>query len=126
MMNTWWMSAERGLFLANTFFQHKIIHRYTWRRRKDGGDEKSMIDYIAVDERLMKDVVRGALEGSDRYAVVVKLMLRDKWEFCRKIGRGKKSNVLAKEKLGKEEARDEYSGKLSERLRRAKTKVGGV
>ncbi len=28
--------AERGLFLANTFFQHKMIHRYTWRRREDG------------------------------------------------------------------------------------------
>ncbi len=22
--------AERGLFLSNTFFQHKMIHRYTW------------------------------------------------------------------------------------------------
>lgn len=27
--------AERGMFLVNTFFQHKNIHRYTWRRRKD-------------------------------------------------------------------------------------------
>ncbi len=60
--------AERGLFLANTFFQHKMIHLYTWRWREDGGDEKSLIDYIAVDERLRKDeldakVVTGALEG---------------------------------------------------------------
>ncbi len=72
--------AERGLFLANTFFQHKLIHRYTWRR-EDGGGESSMINYISVDERLRKDVldakvVRGTLEGSDHYAVVVKLMLR--------------------------------------------------
>ena len=42
-----------------------------------------MIDYIAVDKKLRKDVldakvVRGALEGSDHYAVVVKIMLRDK------------------------------------------------
>ena len=22
--------AERGLLLANTFFQHKVIHRHTW------------------------------------------------------------------------------------------------
>ncbi len=29
-------------------------------------------------------MVRGALEGSDHYAVVVKILLRDKWEFCRK------------------------------------------
>ncbi len=83
--------AERGLFPANTFFQHKMIHRYTWR--EDGGDEKSLIDYIAMDERLRKDVldaraVRGALEGSDHCAVVV--MLRDKWEFCRRIGKESK------------------------------------
>ncbi len=84
--------AEKGLFLANTFFQHKMIHRFTWRRREDGGEENSFIDYIAKDERLRKDVmdaevVRGALEGSDHYAVVVKIMLRDKWEFCRKSGK---------------------------------------
>ncbi len=75
--------AERGLFLANTFFQHRMIHRYTWRRREDVGEEESLIDYIAVDERLRKDVmdakvVRGALEGLDHYAVVVKMMWRDK------------------------------------------------
>ncbi len=28
--------AERGLFFSNTFFQHKMIHRYTWAR----GDER--------------------------------------------------------------------------------------
>ncbi len=81
--------SERGLFLANTF-QHKIIQQYMWRRGEDGGEERSLIDYIAVDERLRKDVldakvVRGALEGSDHYAVVVKIILRDKWEFCRKM-----------------------------------------
>ncbi len=43
--------TERGLFLANTFFQHKLIHMYTWRRREDGGKERRMIDYyIAVHE----------------------------------------------------------------------------
>ncbi len=120
--------AERGLFLVNPFFQHKLIHMCTWRRREDG-EEKSFIDHIAVDERLRKDVldatlVRGTLEGSDHYAVVVKIMLRDKWEFCRTIGKGKRSKVLAKERLGKEEVREEYREKLSERLRWARTRVG--
>ncbi len=44
--------AERGLFLSNTFFQHKMVHRYTWAR----GNEKSLIDYIAVDNRLRREV----------------------------------------------------------------------
>ncbi len=43
--------AERGLFLLNTF-QHKMIHRYTWAR----GNERSMIDYIALDNRLRREV----------------------------------------------------------------------
>ncbi len=33
--------AERGLFLSNTSFQHKMIHRYTWAR----GNDRSLIDY---------------------------------------------------------------------------------
>lgn len=83
--------AKRRLFLANTFFQHKMIHQYTWRRGEDGGEKRSLIDYIAEDERLRKDVLdakvmRGALEGSDHYAVVVKIILRDKWEFCYFVG----------------------------------------
>ncbi len=94
--------AERGLFLTNTFFQHKMIHWYTWRRREDGGDKKSLIHYIAVDERLRKDVldakvVRGALEGSYHFAVVVKIMLRDKWEFCRNSGKENEKGEKEKE-----------------------------
>ncbi len=46
--------ADKGLFLANTFFQHRLIHRYTWRKRDERGEQKSMIDYIAVDERIKK------------------------------------------------------------------------
>ncbi len=44
--------AERGLFLSNTFFQHKMIHRYTWAR----GNERNLINYIAVDNRLRREV----------------------------------------------------------------------
>ncbi len=70
--------AERGLFLSNTFFQHKMIHRYTWAR----GDERSMIDYIAVDNKLRKEVedakvVRGLFSDSDHFAVVVKVRMRE-------------------------------------------------
>ncbi len=44
--------AERGLFISNTFFQHKIIHRYTWAR----GDARSLTDCIDVDNRLKRKV----------------------------------------------------------------------
>ncbi len=51
--------AERGLFLSNTFFQHKMIHRYKWAR----GNERSMIDYITVDNRLRKEVDISTRQG---------------------------------------------------------------
>ncbi len=55
--------AERGLFLLNTFFQHKMIHRYTWAR----GNERSMIDYIAVDNRLRREMEeKGGTEWRER------------------------------------------------------------
>ncbi len=45
--------AERGLFLSNTFFQHKMIHRYTWARG-DGCQEP--VNYTAVGKRLRREV----------------------------------------------------------------------
>ncbi len=71
--------TERGLFLAHTF-QHRLIHMYTWRRRDERGKQKGMIDHIAADERMKKDmldarVVREMFDGSDHYAVVAKIQI---------------------------------------------------
>lgn len=41
--------AEGSLFLVNTFFQHKMIRRYTWIR--NGGKEEQKALTMAVDER---------------------------------------------------------------------------
>ncbi len=69
--------AGRGLFLSNTSFQHKMIHRYTWAR----GNDISLLDYIAVDNRLRREVedakvVRGIFSGSDHFAIVAKVRMR--------------------------------------------------
>ncbi len=71
--------AKRRLFLSNTFFQHKMIHRYTWAR----GDARSLIDYIAVDNRLRREVedakfARGLLSDLDHFAIVVKVRMRER------------------------------------------------
>ncbi len=65
-----------------------MIHRYTWAR----GNERSLIDYIAVDKRLRREVegtkvVRGMFSGSDHFAVGAKVRMREKLEFK---GNGKK------------------------------------
>ncbi len=104
--------AERGLLLANTFFQHRLIHRYTWRRRDERGKQKSLIDYIAVDERIKNDVldarvVRGMFDGSDYFIVLAKAQIIDKWEFGKKC-KSKGRQVLASERLERKEVREEY------------------
>ena len=60
-----------------------MIHRYTWRRRDERSEQKSMIDYIAPDQYLRKDVmdakvVRGMFPGSDHSNVLAKIRLRGK------------------------------------------------
>ena len=110
--------AERGLFLANTFFQHKMIHKYTWRR---GGvdEQKGLIDYMAVDSRLKSDivdtkVVRGMFDGSDHFAVLLKMKTCDKWEF--KKERREENTRLRLERFREEGVREEYRNRLTEAL----------
>ena len=71
-------SAEKGLFLANPFYQHKMIHRYTWGRRDELVEQKKKIDYIATDEKLRKDVlaVRRMHERLDHYVLLIKIRLK--------------------------------------------------
>ncbi len=58
----------------------------TWARRGEGGGARSLIDYIAVDNRLRREmedckVVRGLFSDSDHFAVVAKVRMRERWEF---------------------------------------------
>ncbi len=113
--------AERGLFLSNTSFQHKMINRYTWAR----GNDRSLIDYVAVDNRLRREVeldakvVRGMFSGSDHFAVVVKVRMRERWEFNmngKKVG---ERRDLASERLRNSEGSQKYGRKVEELLSRA-------
>ncbi len=68
------------MFLSNTFFQHRMIHRYTWAK----GEARSLISYIALDNRLRRKVedakvVRGLFIDSDDFAVVAKIRMRQRW-----------------------------------------------
>ncbi len=121
--------AERGLFSANTFFQHRLVHRHTWRRMDERDEQKSLIDYIAVDERIKKDalharVMRGLFDGSDRYAVVAKIQIRGRWEYSKKC-KSKRRQVIASEKLHRKDVREDFQKKkVCEKLREARTTVG--
>ncbi len=71
------------------------------------GDERSMTNYIAVDNRLRREVddtkvVRGLFSDSDHFAVVAKVRVRERWEFKgngRKEGKeGKKKKIAKRER----------------------------
>ncbi len=120
--------AERELFLTNTFFQHRLVHRYTWRRMDERDEQKSLIDYIAVDERIKKDVLdarvmRGLFDGPDHYAVVAKIQIRGRWEYSKKC-KSKGRQVIASERLDRKEVREEFEKKVCEKLGEARTTVG--
>ncbi len=113
--------AKRGLFLSNTFFQHKMIHRYTWAR----GNERSLIDYISVDNRLKKEVedakvVRGTFSGLDYFAVVAKVRMRERWEFKENGKKEGERRELASERLRNSEDSKKYGRKVEELLSRAR------
>lgn len=42
--------TERGLFLTNTCFKHKVIHWYTWRRKSVQNEQEGMTAYTAAIE----------------------------------------------------------------------------
>ena len=71
--------AERRMIVGNTWFQKKLIQKYT--REGEAGQERSLIDYVLVDERNKRsledvNVYRGAAGGmSDHYLVEAKVKL---------------------------------------------------
>ena len=65
---------QGGLRIANGFFPHKWIHKYTWEAR----GQKSIIDYAIVRQNTklkVQDVrvCRGVTCGSDHYCVKMAL-----------------------------------------------------
>lgn len=42
--------GERGLFLVN-ILKHRLINRCTWKTKDERGEQKSVINYVAVNEK---------------------------------------------------------------------------
>ena len=121
--------AERRLFLANTCFEHKMIHRFTWGRKVGDVEQKGLIDYVAVDERLRSEVrdarvVRGMFRDSDHMAVLVRLRTREKWIY-RNSNKTKVKRVR-NELLREDKYKVAYEKEVKAALEREEIKVGEV
>ena len=123
------LCSERGLFLSNTFFEHKLIHRYTWRRLDGNDEQKGLIDYVVVDKRLRNEVmdarvVRGMFPDSDHFAVLTKVRMQVVWRW--KEERKEVKVRVAKEKLNEADVREKYKESLRITLNRVSGDIEGV
>ncbi len=89
------------------------------------GDERSLIEYIAVDNRLRREVedakvVRGLFSGSDHFAVVAKVRMRERWEFKGNKKKDGERRDLVRERLCNSEDGQRYGRKVEELLSRAR------
>ena len=101
------MCIERRLIVGNTWFEKKLINKYTWAR---GGDERSLIDYVLVQNKRKKELVdvtvrRGITAGiSDHYLVEAKVRLKGCWRNGSRVTGKKVIKVKELEKREKREA----------------------
>ena len=85
--------STNGFSIGNTYFQHKLIHKKTWR--SPDGKTLNEIDYICVNNRWkssLRDVrvKRGADIGSDHYLLVTTVKLRLKRKKREKTDKDRK------------------------------------
>ncbi|CAH1266795.1 Hypp3576 [Branchiostoma lanceolatum] len=103
-----------SLSISNTFFQHKLIHKKTWR--SPDGSTNNEIDYICISQRwksalLDVRVYRGADVGSDHHLLGAKLRLR-----LKKLAVKKKQKPFATDKLKDPTISEKYRLNLQNRF----------
>ena len=112
-------SAENGFSIMNTHFEHKEIHKFTWKC--PGRGLQSIIDYFLVRADLRKDVndvrvIRGAEIGSDHHLVLMKMKVRGR-KLTKKT---EKKSRLRIDRLQTKEGKLKYCATLNHKMREAK------
>ena len=112
-------SAENGFKVLNTFYEHKEIHKYTWKC--PGRGLKLIIDYFLVRNEMKRNVnnvavVRGAEIGSDHHLVLMKVRLHRR-VHARKV---EERSRLSTERLATKEGKMAYQIRLRLKLNGAK------
>ena len=83
---------RNGLFLTNTFFQHKLAHRVTWtcpekiNKNKRKNPIRNQIDYILTRKQIKHNIMdsrsySGTFVESDHNLVLTKIMIPKKLKF---------------------------------------------
>ena len=113
------------LIIANTFYEHKAIHKYT--RVQQSRNEKSIIDYILIEKnsrKLIKDVRvrRGPEIYSDHLLLVGSFKTTNKCEIREKKEQNRNSTQISIKsyKLQEAETAEKYESMVNNELQRCK------
>ena len=116
--------VENELRTMNTHFEHKKIHKFTWKC--PGRGLQSIIDYFLVRgdmKRIVNDVrvIRGAEIGSDHHLVVMKVKLTKRPQMGQEVRRrDNRRQHLKRWKLKEKDVRWRFRLRLERRLDRAR------
>ena len=109
---------KNNMKIANTFFPHKDIHKYT--RVNEEKDERSIIDYIIVSKSLLYSTMdvrvnRGAEIYSYHHLVIAKMRLLTQMSRQKRVE--KRANKLKIEELRKPEVKKAYQARIKTYIR---------
>ena len=113
------LCCSNGLRIMNTFFQHRVVHKYTWYR--PSMDQKSLIDFCMVLSDLFSDVLdvrvkRGAKLSTHHRLVVCSLRLSKSWPN-RKSKRSFVTYRIKWKALEDKEVRKQFASSISSQFR---------
>ena len=109
------MCVERRMIVGNTWFDKRLINKYTWSR--ENGNERSMLDHVLVQNKWRAELLdvtarRGITAGmTDHCLLEVKVRMKGFWKNVKREG---VKEVIRSSELSKLVVREEYR-KLIER-----------
>ncbi|XP_042911774.1 craniofacial development protein 2-like [Parasteatoda tepidariorum] len=117
-------AADHNMIIPSTMFQHKRIHKMTWR--SPDGITYNQIDHFLIDSRHKSDIedvrtYRGANLDSDRFLIIAKL--RARISNIRKI-RGKCLEKFDRKQLKDEAIKLKFRNQIDSNLEESKDNHG--
>ena len=113
------LCCSNGLFIMNTFFQYREVHKYAWYR--PSMDQKSLMEFCIVSSDLFFDVLdvrmkRGAELSTDHHPVIYSQRLSKPWPNW-KSNRSSATYRIKWEALEVKEVRKQFVSSISSKFR---------
>ena len=109
--------SYNNLRITNSYFKHKLIHKYTW----EGRGKKSIIDYVIGNEKIWPYILdtrvyRGAEADTDHYLLCSKIRLPKKYIRKQKVNKKIEKERYKIQLLEQPSIKDLYKRRLDKYL----------